>query len=62
MKEISSKFLDDYFKDRPQLTPPDRGVFGYEIDPRWYHVVKRLLDIAGDWPHNKPVEREERNA
>ena len=43
MTEINDKWLDDYFNERPQLTPPPKGRFGYKIPKQWFHPVHSLL-------------------
>ena len=50
LSEISSKWLDEYFDKRPQLTRPARGMFGYKIDRRWFEVVHSLLNMESSQP------------
>ena len=46
MSEIDNKWIDGYFKKRPQLTPPTKGRFGYEIPGPWFEIVLSLLQIV----------------
>ena len=43
---IQNKWLDNYFKERPQLTPPEKSLLGYHIPAEWYEVVHSLLQIV----------------
>lgn len=47
MSEISHEVIDNFFKQRPQLKPPPKGLFGYKIDRRWYDFLYVLLNYPG---------------
>lgn len=55
MSEIKSVWLEKYFEDRPQLTPPPTNLFGYTIDSRWCNAVLHLLEIV----ENQNLENED---
>ena len=44
MSEISHELIDKFFKERPQLKPPPKGMFGYKIDRRWFDLLWVLLN------------------
>jgi hypothetical protein len=39
-----TKYMDEYFAKRPQLTPPPKSILGYEVDRGVNNVLNSMVN------------------
>ena len=49
-------WLDEYYSERPQLTPPDRGVLGYRVPTALQYAMARMVGTIKSLTSNAESE------